>query len=89
MMVGGGTTTRASFVRPMRRYKEVGALVAQVHGGYAALGLKTRDPVGIIGANSPEWMIALQVRAPLCHRALRRAGGGVRQLHRGVPAKRP
>ena len=29
---------------------------------YASLGLQPKDRVGVIGANAPEWMMAMQVR---------------------------
>ncbi len=44
-------------------YSEAAAAVAKAHAGYASLGLKPRDHVGVIGSNSPELMISLQVGA--------------------------
>jgi long-chain acyl-CoA synthetase len=41
-------------------YKQAGELAAQVGAAYKAWGLKPGDKVGIFGANSPEWMLAMQ-----------------------------
>jgi len=42
-------------------YTEAGLKVAQIGSGLRAIGLTEHGRVGVFGANSPEWMIALQV----------------------------
>ena len=42
-------------------YAETGAKVDAIAGAYARVGLQPKGRVGIFGANSPEWMIAMQV----------------------------
>jgi acyl-CoA synthetase (AMP-forming)/AMP-acid ligase II len=44
-------------------YAETGAKVDAIAGAFAHVGLQPKGRVGIFGANSPEWMIAMQVRA--------------------------
>ncbi|KAI8471525.1 MAG: hypothetical protein J3K34DRAFT_416911 [Monoraphidium minutum] len=41
-------------------YKEAGALVGQIASALAAHGLKRQARVGVYGANTEEWMIAMQ-----------------------------
>lgn len=41
-------------------YAEVEEKVIHTASGFASLGLKPREKVGVLGANSPEWMIAMQ-----------------------------
>ncbi len=42
-------------------YTEAGLKVAQIGSAMRAVGLEEHGRVGVFGANSPEWMIALQV----------------------------
>lgn len=42
-------------------YAETGAKVDAIAGAFARVGLQPKGRVGIFGANSPEWMIAMQV----------------------------
>jgi long-chain acyl-CoA synthetase len=42
-------------------YTEAGLRAAHVGSAMSAVGLKEQGRVGVFGANSPEWMIALQV----------------------------
>lgn len=41
-------------------YREVASTVAAVHAGFISLGVQPKDHVGVIGANSPEWMMTVQ-----------------------------
>lgn len=45
-------------------YHEVGSRVAAVAAGYVSLGLGPKDRVGVIGPNSVDWMVSMQVSAP-------------------------
>lgn len=42
-------------------YGEAGAAVAQIAAALSGLGLARQERVGVYGANSQEWMIAMQV----------------------------
>jgi long-chain acyl-CoA synthetase len=42
-------------------YQQVSDRVDRVGSGFAALGLKPNDKVGVLGPNCPEWMLAMQV----------------------------
>lgn len=42
-------------------YNEVAETVNHVGSGYTNLGLKPKDKIGVIGPNTPEWMMAMQV----------------------------
>lgn len=42
-------------------YAEAGVQVRHIGSAMQAVGLKAHDRAGVFGANSPEWMIALQV----------------------------
>lgn len=42
-------------------YKQVAEQVAQLASGMAAAGVQPQERVGVFGANSPEWMMAMQV----------------------------
>ena len=41
-------------------YGEALALATDMSAAYASLGVAPRDRVGIFGANTPEWMLAMQ-----------------------------
>ncbi len=43
-------------------YGETAKVVKSVSSALVGLGLNPKDRVGIIGQNSPEWMMAMQVR---------------------------
>lgn len=43
-------------------YAEAGTAVSKIGSAMQAVGVKAHDRAGVFGANSPEWMIALQVR---------------------------
>ncbi len=43
-------------------YKETAEIVDAVASGIMAIGLKQHGRVGVYGINSPEWMMAMQVR---------------------------
>lgn len=45
-------------------YKEIGENVDAIAGGITHLGHKAHGRIGVYGINSPEWMIAMQVRHP-------------------------
>jgi non-ribosomal peptide synthetase component F len=57
-------------------YREAAERVAALASGFAGLGLKAGDRVGIFGPNCLEWMLAMQARArkPACR--VREAGLG-------------
>ena len=55
-------------------YREAAERVAALASGFAGLGLKAGDRVGIFGPNCLEWMLAMQARAPAAE------GSGVRVL---------
>ena len=57
-------------------YAEVGEAVAEVGAAMAHCGVAPQGRAGVYGANSPEWMMAMQVRG---------AGGGG-GAGRGAPA---
>lgn len=42
-------------------YAEAGAQVGNIGSAMKAVGVNAHDRAGVFGANSPEWMIALQV----------------------------
>ena len=42
-------------------YSEVSQAAASISSAFAQLGLQSKDALGIIGVNCPEWMIAMQV----------------------------
>ena len=42
-------------------YAEVGALVEAAGAGLVAAGMRPQQKCSIYGANSPEWMVAMQV----------------------------
>jgi long-chain acyl-CoA synthetase len=44
-------------------FSEAGKQSVQIASACAALGLKRSDRVGVLGLNSPEWMLAMQVRS--------------------------
>jgi long-subunit acyl-CoA synthetase (AMP-forming) len=46
-------------------YKEVDSMVVNFASGLKAAGLRKGDRVAVFGANSCEWMIAMQVRSLL------------------------
>jgi len=41
-------------------YAEVSQTVAEIHGAMLQLGLRPYDHVGVIGANCPEWLMAME-----------------------------
>ncbi|KAF5827353.1 hypothetical protein DUNSADRAFT_795 [Dunaliella salina] len=41
-------------------YAEVSQTVAEIHGAMLQVGLKPNDHVGVIGANCPEWLMAME-----------------------------
>ena len=43
-------------------YRQVADLVDKVASGLVSTGLQAKDKVAVYGSNSPEWMIAMQVR---------------------------
>ncbi len=43
-------------------YKEIGETVDAIAAGIMQLGHKAHGRIGVYGINSPEWMIAMQVR---------------------------
>ncbi len=45
-----------------KTYKQVGEEVALLASGLRAIGTNPSQRVGVLGANSPEWMMAMQVR---------------------------
>ena len=45
-------------------YREIGETVDAIAGGIMQLGHKAHGRIGVYGINSPEWMIAMQVRMP-------------------------
>ena len=42
-------------------YAEVGQLVSQVGSALVAKGVQPQQKCSVYGANSPEWMVAMQV----------------------------
>lgn len=42
-------------------YAEAGVQVGNIGSAMQAVGVKAHDRAGVFGANSPEWMVALQV----------------------------
>lgn len=57
-------------------YREVEDLVMAVASGYARLGVQPKERIGVLAANCPEWMIALQVVGWLGGLQLVMRGGG-------------
>ena len=45
-------------------YREAGDRVYQIGSAMNFVGVKPHTKVGVFGANSPEWMIAMQVHQP-------------------------
>ena len=45
-----------------KNYKEVGEEVTLLASGLKAIGAVTKGKVGVFGPNSPQWMMAMQVR---------------------------
>jgi long-chain acyl-CoA synthetase len=45
-------------------YKQVADKVAACGSAFSAVGIEAKGRVGVFGANSPEWMIAMQVTSP-------------------------
>lgn len=54
-------------------YAEAGTQVRNIGSAMQAVGVKPHHRAGVFGANSPEWMIALQVVRPsrICYRGVR------------------
>ena len=44
-----------------KSYKEIGAEVADLASGLIALGVRPGARIGVLAANCPEWMVAMQV----------------------------
>lgn len=42
-------------------YRESGELAANVAAAFCEVGVQAHDRCGILGANSPQWMLAMQV----------------------------
>jgi len=42
---------------------QVAQTVAHIHGAMLQLGLRPGDHIGVIGANCPEWLMAMQASA--------------------------
>lgn len=45
-------------------YKEAEQSVLRISSVCHSLGLKRNDKIGVLGINSPEWMMAMQVLCP-------------------------
>jgi hypothetical protein len=43
-------------------FKEAGERSTNIASAAARVGLKRNDKIGVLGLNSPEWMLAMQVR---------------------------
>jgi hypothetical protein len=43
-------------------YAEAAKQVSWIGSAYASLGLSAKDKIGVMGPNSPEWMLSIQVR---------------------------